>query len=173
MRLIRTLYSSWSAKSGTLLAKKSLLSTNLSALKSDGQINFVTASFRHSFFREGTTWSKTDLPLMPRVAFAHQELKKALKKCEGLLPEEFVRDISTVMGEVRAINWRSYNSSDLSIGDGLRLKRILQRLYAFETKLPPALNNELQSVAVFESLYSAIECLDERSGYTDAQARYK
>lgn len=109
-----------------------------------------------------TTFSKTDLPIMPRVAFAHQTLKEAIKKHEKSLPESFTNQLLTSLAEIRKINWHYYNSEGLEFYEVQKVKKLLEVLHDYETIMPEILAKELENVAVFESLRGAIECLDER-----------
>lgn len=122
-----------------------------------------------NFFKTQTTryygsWNKIDLPILPRVAFAHKTLKEALNKCEDVIPKIFCEDLRRSLDEIRSINWNYYNTADIDLMEAQQAKIKLQKLINFEKKLPEQLAKQLRKVPVFESLQGAIDCLDDRVG---------
>lgn len=107
-------------------------------------------------------WSPTDLPIMPRVAYAHKILKTALNNCKEHLPSHFVRNLTVSLLKVRSHNWNLYNCNGLNSQLAEQAKEALRELCAFKNKLPPLLQEAIGNIQVFESLESAISCLDKR-----------
>ncbi len=119
--------------------------------------------YSQDYVRFLTTWTTTDLPLLPRVAFAHQNLTKALEKNKYLISPSFYNEFSEALKEVRAVNWNVYNSDNLDYNAMLLVKVKLENLILFETKLPEVLTKEIATYAIFPSLKSAITCLEARA----------
>lgn len=107
-------------------------------------------------------WSKVDLPLGPKVFFAHQEMKKALMKCEDTLPRAYTEKISQKLATIRKVNWNVYNSKN-NYPETQQAKQLLLDLVECKSNLPLPLKKQLETVDVFGSLKDAICCMEERN----------
>lgn len=107
-------------------------------------------------------WSKVDLPLGPKVFFAHEEMKKALKKCEHIIPTAYTKEIREKLTAIRKVNWNVYNSLN-NYTETQQAKQLLLDLVECKPNLPLPLKKQLETVNVFGSLKDAIYCIDARN----------
>lgn len=117
-------------------------------------------------------WNKTDLPLQPRVTFAHQHIKRALEKYKNDIPNDFADLLKKHLENVRSINWQYLNGTGVNQRETDKVKSILNDLINIEHELPVLLKDELKEVAAFESLKTAINCLEERVYPTNSKPTF-
>jgi hypothetical protein len=126
--------------------------------------SFFSLQTQSSVFNKNLShWTSTQLPILPRVAFAHKTIKNALLATETDIPEDFAKDLRKMLNAIRKVNWNCYNSYDNDFTAVQIVKKSLEELNDLEKNLPEPLANVVKETAAFESLRSAIDCLDERS----------
>ena len=104
-------------------------------------------------------WRDTDLPLMPRVAFAHKEIKRFLLENKETIPAELHAPINEQLKIIRKVNWNYYNTNGI---DGSKQRKDLEKLLEYLMVLSQMDEHSTLSGSLF-SLKSAIECIKTRT----------
>lgn len=116
-------------------------------------------------------WSIVELPLLPKVAFAHKSLRKALSDCENEISQQYFERIRNILAEIRKVNWNSYNIQGINYNETQQPRELLQKLKDCEQDLPAPLKRKIENVRIFSSVQDAIDCLDARSGNLNFKER--
>jgi hypothetical protein len=123
-------------------------------------------SFMIHHYRHLTSWTKTDLPIMPRVAFAHKQINALVTKHMKTLSDDLFREFKDILHTIKQVNWHHYNNDNLSLNAAREAKEKIQKLMELEHKLPESLHKELSHSTAFNDLRDVIDCLDDRCGIT-------
>lgn len=128
------------------------------------QLHQKSPSVHH--FRLLTSWTITDLPIMPRVAFAHKQINAITLKHAKTLSDDLCHELKVILHAIRQVNWHQYNNDNLSLNAAQEAKEKIRKLLELEHKLPESFHKELSHSTAFNDLRGVIDCLDERCGIT-------